>query len=169
MYMDKLLKDIKNNFLKINPLKSVNKKINFLNKSNNMQKVLLLVGILLVLFAIHKFFLKKEGFVSSVTELEDEVSNKKSMVLFYADWCGHCKKFIPQWDKLSSSWNDTNENVKLMKVDCGKPNENNDHKEIMEKYQIDGYPTILVFEEGKAKPYDGKRDVPSIENFLSTL
>lgn len=27
-------------------------------------------------------------------------SNKGTIILFYADWCGHCKTFKPSWDKI---------------------------------------------------------------------
>ena len=71
-----------------------------------------------------------------------------SVVFFLAPWCGHCKNFVPQWDKLSSVWENEGTDVKLLKVECGKPNEKKEHSEIMEKYNIKGYPTILVFDNG---------------------
>ena len=93
-------------------LDKVTKKLKFLSKPNNIKKVLILLGVLLVLFAIYKYYLK-EGFESTPGELEDKIAGQKSAVLFHADWCGHCKKFIPQWDKLTSTWEEQGSDVKL--------------------------------------------------------
>jgi protein disulfide-isomerase-like protein len=142
------------------------KKLKFLTKPKNGQKVLLLLAILFILFLAHKYILSKEGFASTPENLEDDVAPQKSMVLFHADWCGHCKKFMPTWDSLSSKWNDSQKNVKLMKVDCGKPAENEAHAELMKKYNIKGYPTILVFENGNFTEYEGARSEADIETFL---
>ena len=169
MYMTKTIKTLQKKLLTLNPMKNMQKKMKFFTKSNNMQKVLFLVGLLLILFFVHKYFLAKEGFASSVDELEDNMSKQKSMVLFYADWCGHCKNFLPKWDQMSSSWNNSNENVKMIKVECGKPDENNAHRELMEKYEIEGYPTILVFKDGKATKYEGKRDENSLLSYLNGI
>lgn len=155
----------KNSILDIFSLEKITKKIKFLSKPSNLKKVLCLIGFLLILILFYKFYLK-EGFETSPEDLEDKIAGKKSLVLFYADWCGHCKKFIPEWDKLSESWENDNNNIKLFKVECGKPNENKEHLEIMEKYNIKGYPSIMIFENGSASEYTGNRDIVSIKKFL---
>ena len=147
--------------------KKVQQKMNFLMKPNNMNKVLILLAILLVLYLVHHFLLSKEGFESSAEELEQHVGEKqKSMVLFYADWCGHCKQFMPEWDKISNEINEVQENVKLIKVNCGDPQNNKTHKKIMDTYSIQGYPTIKVIENGNAKEYDGDRTSSGIKSYL---
>ncbi len=147
-------------------LNTLKKKFTFLTRPKNINKVLFLVGILIVLFMLHKFYLSKEGFESSPEELEDNVSSQKSLVLFYADWCGHCKEFMPIWDKTTKTINDANKGVKLIKVECGKPQENEGHKMLMDKYSIQGYPTIKFFENGQAKEYEGPRTEEGIVEFL---
>ena len=142
------------------------KKITFLTKPKNFNKVLVLVGLLIVLYLIHRFFLSKEGFESPAEDLEDNVAAQKSVVLFYADWCGHCKKFMPTWDEISTELNDSQSTTKFMKVNCGKPDENEAHAAIMQKYKIKGYPTILTFENGEATEYNGDR---SLDGFKSLL
>ena len=149
-------------------LNKMTKKIKFLTKPNNFKKVIFLLGFLIVLFMFYKYYLK-EGFEGSPDDLEDEVSGQKTVVLFHADWCGHCKNFVPQWDKLTSSWENQESDVKIMKVECVKPNEKKEHSEIMEKYNIKGYPTILIFDNGSHTEYTGDRDIVSISNYLKTL
>ena len=147
-------------------MNTLQKKFTFLTKPKNINKVLFLVGILIILFMLHKFYLSKEGFESNPEELEDNVSSQKSLVLFYADWCGHCKNFMPTWDKISKTVNENKSGAKLIKVECGKPQENEGHKMIMEKYSIEGYPTIKYFENGNAKDYEGPRTEEGIVEFL---
>lgn len=154
--------------MKINSyLNKIQKKLKFLSKPKNVNKVLLLVGILLVLFVVHKYFLSKEGFESQPEELDENIAGQeKTAVLFYAEWCGHCKKFMPEWDKLSEEVNKTNENVKIMKVNCGDPKTKPEHKEIMKKHSIQGYPTIKIFKNGNEEEYDGDRSSSKIKQHL---
>ena len=151
----------------ISSLTKLQKKFTFLTKPKNFNKVLVLVGFLILLFLVHHFLLSKEGFESSAEELEDNVAAQKSVVLFYADWCGHCKKFMPAWDKISTELNDSQTTTKFMKVECGKPAENPSHATIMEKYKIQGYPTILVFENGESTEYKGDRTMEGLQALLN--
>ena len=125
-------------------VEKLKKKLKFLMKPKNSQKVMFLLGFLILLFLLHHFYLAKEGFESSVDDFEDNVSAQETVVLFYADWCGHCKKFMPQWDELSASCNESNKKVKMMKVNCSKPSENKKQAQLMEKYNVQGYPTIIT-------------------------
>merc|ERR1712146_748336 len=43
------------------------------------------------------------------------------MVMFYAPWCGHCKKLKPDWEKLGQA-TDCNK-VTIARIDC----DNEDH------------------------------------------
>ncbi len=78
-------------------------------------------------------------------ETLDEGFEGKTMALFYAPWCGHCKKTIPEWDKFKSM-NKTD--VKIVKIDCDK------YPELAEKHGIKGYPTIYFLPYGLNNPMD---------------
>ena len=164
MYNMKLLKLLQKKSL--SSLKTVQKKITFLSKPKNASKVIFLLGFLIVLYLVHRFFLSKEGFDTLAEDFEDKVAAKKSVVLFYADWCGHCKNFMSTWDDASKELNDSQSNVQYMKVDCGKPTENKAHEDIMKKYEIRGYPTILVFENGSSTEFKGDRTLEGLRSVL---
>lgn len=138
------------------------KSMKTLLKPSNLPKLLFLVFILLLLFYIYKTYLK-EGFELAPTKIEDEVSDGKKLVLFYADWCGHCKTLKPVWDKTADEVN-TKDKKLMIKVNCGGDSEK--EKELMKKYNIDGYPTILIFENGKHTVYDDER---TKEAFMKTI
>jgi protein disulfide-isomerase-like protein len=130
-------------------------------RPNNLPRLALMLAILLALYFVYTNYLK-EGFELAPAKLEDEIATGKKLVLFYADWCGHCKKIKPEWDETAKEIN--KEDKKMLKVNCGGGSE--EEKEIMSKYNIDGYPTIIVFDNGVASPYEGKRDK---ESFMSAL
>jgi protein disulfide-isomerase-like protein len=153
--------------MKMLSLNKLQKKLMFLMKPKNLYKVLILLVILGILYFIRQHFLAKEGFASTAEEFEEEIAGGKALVLFHADWCGHCKKFMPQWDAMSKEINDSESGVKLVKVECGDASNNEKHAEIMKKYSIKGYPTILSFDEaGNHSEYEGDRSKEGITQFL---
>ncbi|KAK1291992.1 Protein disulfide isomerase-like 2-3 [Acorus calamus] len=72
--------------------------------------------------------------------------------------CGHCKKLAPEWKKAANS---LKEKVKLGHVDCDA------EKSLMSRFNVQGFPTILVFGADKDSPfpYEGARSAPAIEAF----
>ena len=154
--------------IKMMSLKKIQKKIMFLMKPKNLYKVLILLAILLVLYFIHQKFLVKEGMTCTAENFESDIDGKRALVLFHADWCGHCKNFMPEWNKISSEVASMDGvDVILAKVECGNAKDNDAHKDIMEKYNIKGYPTILSFDKsGNHTEYDGERSKSGIFKFL---
>ena len=82
--------------------------------------------------------------------------------MFYADWCGHCKTLKPVWKEAAEKAN--KDKKKMIMIDVG--GKTADQQALIDKYQIDGFPTIMVFQNGKPEPYSGKRDVDA---FLKAL
>ena len=75
-------------------------------------------------------------------EFEHEVlkSNQKVLVDVYTDWCGYCKILAPTIDEIARE----NPNIKVVKVNVTK-----DKTNFREKKGINGYPTLLLFQNGK--------------------
>ena len=90
----------------------------------------------------------------------DDGSNKPSLVLFHANWCGHCKKMKPEWDKFKS---ENKSNVLAIDVES-------ENKEVMNKHGINGFPTIKFFPNGhangKGKDYTGPRTAKGFHDFV---
>lgn len=108
---------------------------------------------------------KKETTASSSVELNssnfDELVIKSKelwIVEFFAPWCGHCKKLAPEWKRAS---NNLKGKVKLGHVDCDAD------KSLMSRFNVQGFPTILVFGADKDTPipYEGARTASAIESF----
>ena len=132
----------------------------------NLPRLVILFIIIFVLYFVYNKFLK-EGMTNSneITsdDVEGHVKSGTKLVLFYADWCGHCKKIKPVWEETSNEVNE--EELKMIKVNCGEGTPAD--QKIMKKYSIDGYPTIIKFVNGKAQMYQGERDPESFKEALS--
>ena len=69
-------------------------------------------------------------------------------ILFYAPWCGHCKRMAPVWEQLATKMK--GETVRVAKVDADS------ETEIGEKFSIQHYPTLKMYEGGKTTDYTGQ-------------
>ncbi len=73
---------------------------------------------------------------------ENEVSNsdKLTLVDFWAEWCGPCRKLAPLLDELAGEYSDK---VKFVKI---KADEN---MQTAQKYSVSGLPCMLIFKNGE--------------------
>jgi thioredoxin len=67
-------------------------------------------------------------------------STQPVLVDFWADWCGPCKILAPTISELAVEYAGR---VKFGKVDVDR------HGSLAEDYSVEGYPTVLLFKEGK--------------------
>ena len=123
-------------------------------KFHPVVQVLLTFGLLFTLRYVYTTFLYS---YFSAFNLEG-FGQPKELVYFYMDGCGHCKKFSPVWDQFSSSYSG---NLKLRKV------ERADAVSELEKYQVKGFPTILLLDgNGGKKEFQGDRTIQGLESFI---
>jgi len=75
------------------------------------------------------------------TNLDDELKSKeKAVVLFYATWCPYSQRFLPIFQEYAK--NNPQECVSII-ID--------DKPDLCEKYEIEYYPTVLMFKKGTVK------------------
>ena len=67
-------------------------------------------------------------------------SNKVTVVDFFADWCGPCRKLSPILEEVEQ---ELANKVKFTKINT------DDNINLAQKYQISGIPTLLVFKNGE--------------------
>jgi thioredoxin 1 len=80
-------------------------------------------------------------------DFEETLKTKKKMyALFYASWCQFSRKFLPIYEKCTV--NSPTPCIRVM-VDS--------REDLCEKYSIETYPTVLLFENGEiSKRLDGE-------------
>lgn len=104
-----------------------------------------------------------EAYDNEMFETLDEGFEGKTLALFYAPWCPHCKSIMPTWDQMAKQ-NSTD--IKIVKVNC---DENTD---LAEKHGIQGFPTIKFLPLGLNNPknaieYKGDRSGEAMLAFIS--
>ena len=110
---------------------------------------------------------------STVENLSDENmannNRRKSeakLMFFYAEWCPHCKKAKPEWDKFSSEYaNKEIGNYKIMpeSVDC-----TDGENRLIQEYSIDGYPTVIMIKDGKRVNFSGRITEENVQQFAES-
>ena len=92
---------------------------------------------------------------------KENFGNPSSCTYYYMTNCGHCKRFTPEWDQFVASYNGP---VRMRKVEMNQAGSD------LEKYNIKGFPTVLIIDEqGETKEYDGPRTSDGLNNFFLSM
>ena len=100
-----------------------------------------------------------ETYAKGQTLAAAKESGKPVIAIFYADWCGYCKKFAPTFAKIIKK-REFKSNLAAAFVNGDDPN----NAEYMQEYAIEGFPTVMMinFKTGE------KTKVPNNLLFMQT-
>ena len=102
---------------------------------------------------------------------KDENSNKTAnIMLFSVDWCPHCKTARPEWDALKSEYEGKQINgytIIFTEYNCTE--ESDEVSQLMDKYKIEGYPTIKLVKDNQVIEYDAKPTKTTMEQYLHSV
>jgi thiol-disulfide isomerase/thioredoxin len=108
-----------------------------------------------------------ENLRASLMEKEDDEDNiqeilayeKPCLIFFYAPWCGHCTKAMPEYQKVKKA-----DKCKAFKINGDK------YKELSQEHNITGFPTIRYYpkglKNGNPSEYEGNRTAEDILKFI---
>lgn len=92
----------------------------------------------------------------TVSNFAKEIAGQTTLVKVWAPWCGHCQELAPHYKKATEELG--KDGIKMMSLNYDDP-KNPLNKKIVEKFGVEGFPTMLVFKNGKlAGKYKGKRE-----------
>ncbi|KAG8076382.1 hypothetical protein GUJ93_ZPchr0006g40663 [Zizania palustris] len=83
------------------------------------------------------------------------------MVEFYAPWCAHCQALAPDYAAAAAELVPLAHEVALAKVDA------TEDTDLAQKYDVQGFPTILFFIDGVPKDYNGARTKEAIVSWIN--
>jgi len=105
---------------------------------------------------------KKQENIEKMTDKNNN-ENKNKLYLYFTEWCGHSKNFLPEWDKLVSMVESSNlkNTFDVKKINCEKD------KQTCEDANVRGYPTVILHKtNGQNVAYNGQRTAQDIMNFM---
>ena len=109
----------------------------------------------------------KETFESSDDKPKNKSvkSDKSKIILMWAEWCGHCINFKPEFDKCRQEVAGSDLKDKVEVLDFNEK----DYPKKLSEYGGQGFPTV-VFEdsEGKFDSYEGPRTSEALIAFINT-
>ena len=115
-----------------------------------------------VLYLIYKFVNSEEASPETPSDVvtltpenfDDFLADPEvSIIEFYAPWCGHCKQFAPEYELLAT---DLKGEIRVAKVDA------DEHKTLGQKFDVSGFPTIIIHKDGQGHQYKGARSKEAI-------
>lgn len=96
--------------------------------------------------------------IKKIQEVTD--TTKPTVAMFYVDWCGFCKRFMPMFGEAAKEYNSK---INFAVVHCEKP----ENQEMVQEYGIQGYPTIYLIDKKlnykEALPSSVLRDAKALE------
>ena len=137
--------------------------------------VIISIIILFVSIAIYYYYYHitpglKPTYYSNHEGTPQSNNKEAEMLLFYVDWCPHCKTAKPAWEEIKAQYENKTINgytVIFTEINCTE--ETDEVNQMMNKYNIEGFPTIKLLKDGQVVEYDAKPTKDTLDQFLNTV
>ncbi len=106
----------------------------------------------------------------SIEGFEGQEGSAPVLVMYYADWCGHCKRAKPQLEAAKGEYNGK---VKIIMLNAEDP----ENASILKQEDVQGFPTIRYYKSGMPvagkkstyEEYNGERTKEDFLQFLNNM
>lgn len=101
-----------------------------------------------------------------------------TVILFYANWCPHCKTILPLWEQLEKDFKNDLKVTKLEQSEIenfwksGKRKTKDEEIILDTAREVNGYPTIIGIEKNNdiiLHIYNGLRNKTELKKFLKNM
>ena len=139
--------------------------------------VIVLSLVIIILYynkTIKQLFIKNDKLQSDYSNNIESNSNRKDgntceFLFFHVNWCPYCKTAVPIIDEIRDEYQNKLINgytVIFTDIDCTVETPEIEH--IVNKYKIEGYPTIKLIKDGIIIDFEAKPTKDSIISFLNS-
>jgi thiol-disulfide isomerase/thioredoxin len=135
--------------------------------------LMLVIGVIAIIgISYFIYTLIKPKTVYSVDNEEGMVDSGKTahMMLFYTDWCPHCRNAKPEWESLKSEYDGKVVNgYTIVMNEYDGESKAPEVQELLDKYNVEGWPTIKLIKDNQVIDYDAKPTKATMVQFLNTV
>jgi len=97
----------------------------------------------------------------TLKNFDQELKKQKYVfVMFYAPWDGHSKAFAPRWRAYAHTHKMAGTQIQFASVDGTK------ETELDKRFEIEEYPTLILFRDSVPKTYVGDREHKNLDKFV---
>lgn len=128
--------------------------------------ILSIIVVFVIIYVTHIMF---KSYKITNEAFDDEVKDA-NLYFFYANWCPHCKTAKPEMEKVKNNFNQrtiNNHTIKVIEVDC--TNDSQESKLLMSKYNVQGFPTVVMSVGNEVVEYDNKVTYNNMETFIADV
>ena len=94
------------------------------------------------------------------SNLSNQLKQGNWLVLYHADWCGHCQQMKPEWSKVINQFTGSANNINIAEIESAHI------PSMIKPPTIQGYPTIKMYNSGnEVSEYNGARISDDIAKF----
>jgi len=125
---------------------------------------------LLLYIVLYYLNTKPNGVTSTNKEVSTPDGSKAGeLTLFFATWCPACKAIKPEWEHFRNDYSNKKINgvvLLIIEVDCSEPDP--ETEDIMNQYNIKGFPTVSLTYNGKITELQQKPTYDNLVTFVNS-
>lgn len=125
---------------------------------------IVLIGVSYYVYNTYVMPRLEPSFVQNNEFVKDN-DKEAELMLFYVDWCPHCKTAKPIWNNMKEKFNGkmvNNTKLFFKEVNCEK------EEKLADKYKIDGFPTIKLVKDNEIVEFDAKPSEETLTQFINS-
>jgi len=108
-------------------------------------------------YLILKQILSEQTTQTGGFEQQENNQEKPKLMLFKAEWCGHCRKFKDSWEALKSHL----PKVEFVAYDADS------NESIMKQYGVQAFPTLMLKNKDEIFEFNQERNIDNIIEFVN--